>query len=99
MSPRQSASRVKLNPQVVRRRLIRLNLSQNELARRVGITSGYLSQMMKGTRCPSAEVLVRLMDVLGVTAFEELFILEVASAMERDAVRSEAGGLGLQVDD
>ena len=99
MSPRQSAARVKLKPEAVRRRLLRLNRSQNEVARRVGITSGYLSQMMKGTRCPSAEVLVRLMDVLGVTTFDELFILEVVSPIQRDVVDSQVEAVGLQVNE
>ena len=74
MRRRQPASRVKLKPEAV---WMRLNMSQNELARRVGVTSGYLSQLMSGTRCPSAEVRVRLMETLGVTDFDDLFILEI----------------------
>lgn len=99
MSGRQSAARVNLKPEAVRRRLIRLNLSQSELARHVGVTSGYLSQMMKGTRCPSAEVLVRLMDVLEVTAFGELFRVKVVSPLESGVVRSEVGAPRLEVDE
>lgn len=56
--------------------LNRLNMSQNELARMAGISSGYLSQLMSGTRCPSAEVRRKLMKTLGVTDFDDLFILE-----------------------
>ena len=44
---------------------------------RAGISSGYLSQLMSGTRCPSAEVRRKLMEVLGVAGFDDLFILEV----------------------
>ena len=51
-------------------------MTQNELARLVGTSSGYLSQLMSGTRCPSADMRKRLIEALGVTRFEDLFILE-----------------------
>ena len=76
MKRRQPSSRVKLDPQKVWALLNRLNMSQNELARRVGTSSSYLSQLMSGTRCPSAAFRKRLMDALGVTRFEDLFYLE-----------------------
>ncbi len=79
MNRRQPSSRVKLNPDRVWEFLNRLNMSQNELARLAGISSGYLSQLMSGTRCPSAELRRRLMKALGVTDFDDLFILEVIS--------------------
>ncbi|MDE2803263.1 MAG: helix-turn-helix transcriptional regulator [Chloroflexota bacterium] len=79
MNRRQPSSRVKLNPDRVWKFLNRLNMSQNELARLAGISSGYLSQLMSGTRCPSAELRRRLMKALGVTDFDDLFILEVIS--------------------
>ena len=53
-------------------------MTQNELATRVGTSSGYLSQLMSGTRCPSAEMRKHLMEAQGVTRFEDLFILEQA---------------------
>ena len=76
MKRRQPSSRVKLDPQKVWALLNRLNMSQNELARRVGTSSSYLSQLMSGMRCPSAAFRKRLMDALGVTRFEDLFYLE-----------------------
>ena len=79
MKRRQPSSRVKLNPDRVWELLNRLNMSQNELARLAGISSGYLSQLMSGTRCPSAELRRKLMEVLGVTLFDDLFILEAVS--------------------
>lgn len=57
--------------------LNRLNITQNRLAAMVGITSGYLSQLMTGTRLPSAEVRKRLQEVLDISRFDDLFILEV----------------------
>ncbi|MYC38734.1 MAG: helix-turn-helix transcriptional regulator, partial [Chloroflexi bacterium] len=58
----------------------RLNLTQNELARRIGRSSGYLSQLINGERFPSAETRRRLMRVLGVTDFDVLFVQERVDA-------------------
>ena len=79
MKRRQPSSRVRLNPDRVWELLNRLNMTQNELARQASISSGYLSQLMTGTRRPSAELRRRLMKALGVTRFEDLFILEAVS--------------------
>ncbi len=79
MKRRQPSSRVRLNPDRVWELLNRLNMTQNELARLSGISSGYLSQLMTGTRRPSAELRRRLMKALGVSRFEDLFILENVS--------------------
>ncbi len=76
MKRRQPASRVKLNPQAVWGLLNRLNMTQNELARLVGTSSSYLSQLMSGKRCPSAAFRKKLMSALGVTRFDDLFYLE-----------------------
>ena len=54
----------------------RRNMSQNELARRARISSGYLSQLIAGRRCPSPAVRRRLQAALGVSEFEELFTME-----------------------
>ena len=78
MKRRQPASRVKLNPHKVWAILNRLNMTQNELARLVGTSSSYLSQLMSGTRCPSAAFRKKLNDALGVIDFDDLFILEAA---------------------
>ena len=79
MNRRQPSSRVKLNADRVWELLNRLNMTQNQLAKLAGISAGYLSQLMSGTRRPSAELRRRLMEVLGVTQFDDLFILEVVS--------------------
>ena len=79
MNRRQPSSRVKLNPDRVWELLNRLNMTQNQLAHLAGISSGYLSQFMTGTRRPSAVLRRRLMEALGVTRFEDLFILEAVS--------------------
>ena len=76
MSRRQPAFRVKLNPHRVWEILDRRNMTQNELARTLDTSSSYLSQLMSGHRRPSPAFRKKLMDVLGVTDFDDLFILE-----------------------
>lgn len=76
MTRRRPLCRSRLDPYEVWARLNRLNIAQNELARMAGISSGYLSQLMTGSRCPSPGTRRRLMKALGVSRFEDLFILE-----------------------
>ena len=72
--------RVRLRAEEVWELLNRLNLTQNELARRIGRSSGYLSQLINGERCPSPETRRRLMQVLGVSDFDDLFVMEKVNA-------------------
>lgn len=76
MSRRRPAHRVKLKPEAVWEQINRRNMSQNELARASGISSGYLSQLISGTRSPSPAVRKRLQAVLGVYEFDQLFVME-----------------------
>ena len=76
MKRRRPAVRVELNPHRVWAILNRSNMTQNELARLVGTSSSYLSQLMSGKRCPSAAFRKKLMGALGVTDFDDLFIME-----------------------
>ena len=76
MRRRQRGCRVRLNSNRVWAILDRLNMTQNELARLVGTSSSYLSQLMSGHRRPSAAFRKKLMDALGVADFDDLFILE-----------------------
>ena len=48
--------------------------SQNEVARRAGISSGHLSQIMNGQRTPSGEVLKKLHGVLFQPSAAELVV-------------------------
>ena len=70
---RYDFGRWKLNPGEVWDRLEGLDLSQNDLARKVGVSSGYLSRLMNGTRCPSARTCRLLEEALGCQEFEGLF--------------------------
>ena len=68
--------RVRLNQTAVLRAIARRNMSQNMLALRVGISSGYISQLMCGTRYPSPMVREKLQSVLNPLAFDDIFIIE-----------------------
>lgn len=68
--------RVYINSKVVRRKLIRSNLSQRELADRIGICTGYMSQLMDGSRHPSAKIRKRLMSIFSESSFDDLFIIK-----------------------
>ena len=75
MPGRRSARRVYLRAENVWDRLNRLNLSQNDLARLLEVSSGYVSRMLNGRRCPSPSMRRRLMRILDSTEFEEFFVV------------------------
>ena len=68
--------RIKLRPAPVWELIGRRNMSQNELARRAEISSGYLSQLISGRKCPSPEVRRKLQAALEVDCFEDIFVME-----------------------
>ncbi len=57
----------------VRDQLPYINRSQNELGRRCGVASGYMSQLLRGTRCVGPVVRRRLLVALPDFSFDELF--------------------------
>ena len=68
---------VLLNTQALWDRLALLGRSQNWLAREAGISPGYLSVLVNTGRAPSGRIRRRMLEVLGVRDFSELFALEV----------------------
>lgn len=76
MTHRPSSPKAKLRAEPVWELITRRNMSQNELARRSDISSGYLSQLISGRRSPSPDVRKRIQAALGVSEFEELFTME-----------------------
>jgi len=68
--------RVTLKPAPVWAFLEERDISQNELARLVGISSGHISQLMSGSAHPSPELRQRLLRVLGITDFDDLFTID-----------------------
>ena len=75
MKPR-TPPRVKIRSDQVWELINRRNMSQNELASLSGISSGYLSQLITGRKCPSPEVRRRLQAALEISCFEDLFVME-----------------------
>ena len=53
--------RVKLRRKAVEEYLYDRNMTQSDLARGLGVSAGYLSQLLSGTRCPSPRLRARLL--------------------------------------
>jgi len=68
--------RVRLNQSAVLRAIARRNMSQNMLAIRAGTSSGYISQIMCGTRNPSPRMRGKLQIALAPLTFDDIFIIE-----------------------
>lgn len=68
--------RVRLNQVAVLRAIARRNMSQNMLAIRAGTSSGYVSQIICGTRNPSPRMREKILSVLAPLTFDDLFIIE-----------------------
>jgi ribosome-binding protein aMBF1 (putative translation factor) len=65
--------KVDVKTEVLLRILAKRNMSQNELARLCGITSGFISQLLSGQRKPSPEIRQKIMDVLNIKNFDLIF--------------------------
>ncbi len=65
--------KVYLKRGAVLRLLAEKNMSQNWLASRVGTTSGYMSQLMTGKRCPSPDMRESIQGVLRENNFYTIF--------------------------
>jgi len=68
----EAAQPADIDPQVLWERMDAHGWSQNETARRAGISTGHLSQIMNGQRKPSGDVLRRLHGVLFAPSAAEL---------------------------
>lgn len=71
--PGRRARRVLLKQESLWDRLDRLNISQNELAHMLGISTGHLSRLVNGQRCPSPSMRRKLMEVFDCQEFDDLF--------------------------
>ena len=68
--------KVKLKPETVERILAKRNRPRKWLIARLDTTSGYLSQLMSGTRYPSPELRQKIMVALKIRDFDELFSIK-----------------------
>jgi transcriptional regulator with XRE-family HTH domain len=75
---------VKINQSAVLKAIARRNMSQNMLAMRVGSSSGYVSQIMCGTRNPSPRMREKLLNALAPLTFDDIFIIEESDNGSRD---------------
>ena len=57
-------------------RLALLGRNQNWLAGEMGVTPSYVSKLVNGSRAPSKRIRLRMLKVLGVNDFHQLFRLE-----------------------
>ena len=81
--------KVKLNRPTIERLLARRNWSQNALAKRLGICSSYVSQLMTGARSVSPRMRRQLLRKLPDLTFDDLFIIQgIAAAGEEDGAET-----------
>ena len=62
----------------IRKILARKNMSQNCFAMRLGVSSGYMSQLMTGVRNPSPVLREKILTALKMdeNGFDEIFVLK-----------------------
>lgn len=65
--------KVLLKNKAIKEILIRKNKSQNWLAHRLEVSSGYMSQLMEGSRNPSPKLRERILNNLPEHKFDDLF--------------------------
>jgi transcriptional regulator with XRE-family HTH domain len=68
--------KVSLKANFIRRKLIKKCKSQNWLAYRMGISSGYISQLMDGSRNPSPAMCERFLKAFPECEFNHLFLIK-----------------------
>lgn len=62
--------------------LAKNNLSQKDLAARLGVSPGYLSQLLCGSRYPSPNLRRRMLETLDPLGFHDLFSIQTDEATE-----------------
>jgi len=68
--------KVRVNSRAVQVAIAKRNMSQNMLAIRMGSSSGYISQIMRGTRYPSPKIRQKILEILSPLTFDDVFIIE-----------------------
>jgi len=68
--------RAYLKSKNIKKLMIRKNKSQNWLAYRLDISSGYMSQLMDGSRSPSPKVRQNLLNIFSECSFDDLFVIK-----------------------
>ena len=65
--------KVLLRSDKIEQYLIEKNRSQSWLASRIGISRGYMSQLISRQRCASPELRQNMMKTLSISDFDEIF--------------------------
>jgi len=68
--------KVFLNTEKFNEIFIRSNKSQNSFAHKLEISSGYMSQLMEGTKHPSPKLREKIINALPGCNFDDLFFIE-----------------------
>lgn len=55
--------------EIIKKRRIEKGLSQNKLAKLVGITQPFMNEIESGKKSPSVEVLIKICEELDITMF------------------------------
>jgi transcriptional regulator with XRE-family HTH domain len=80
--------KVRLNRDFLDILLARRNMSQNSLARMLGLSTGYVAQLMNGDRYPSPKLRQRILEILNPLSFDDLFIVEHVNEEDSTANRA-----------
>ena len=66
---------VAIRKEAIRKILARKNMSQNCFAMRLGVSSGYMSQLMTGVRNPSPDLRIKILEKLKMdeSGFDKVF--------------------------
>ena len=66
---------VAIRSEAIRKILARKNMSQNWFARQLGVSSGYMSQLMTGVRNPSPDLRIKILEKLKMdeSGFDRIF--------------------------
>ena len=76
--------RVRVKTKAVWEILLRRNMTQNELAKLVEVSSGHLSQLVNGERGPSAPVRRKMLAALSPAKFDDIFEIEEVARGNRN---------------
>lgn len=80
--------KVRLHRSAIQMAMVRRNMSQNMLAMRMGISSGYISQLMCGTRYASPGVRQKILEIFTPLTFDDLFTIEEGGNGDRSQAQS-----------
>ena len=82
--------KVRLNRDFLDILLARRNMSQNSLARMLGLSTGYMAQLMNGDRypSPSPRLRQRILETMNPLSFDDLFIVEHVNEEDSTANRA-----------